>query len=271
LKAILPPPGVFFKRNCPGSGGRLSAACGPPRPSSARPAHLPVDGNVADADQVARADRQPGRTGEAVGTEGEDAAPEGVGRRPDGGVRSPDRGDLGGRVALPAGDHDPFGMRREPVNGRPVETEALQPPVAFGHPSANGRVPSRSPPVRRTSRSSQKPGRFSMTVAGAQSSTVTPVLPFDNQRGTREHPHDPTPRVGSSRVISRLLRLGFPCSAREILPVCQDIEKPLEQAKWDFSGNKLPLQSPSLRVTFLRPGCGSAAGRHAEPSFSTAC
>jgi len=40
--------------------------------------------------------------------------------------------------------------------------------------------------------------------------------------------------------------------------------------KFGFSESKSPLRSPSLCVTFLRPSCGSAAGWHAEPSFSTA-
>jgi len=45
---------------------------------------------------------------------------------------------------------------------------------------------------------------------------------------------------------------------------------PLKQVKWGF-GEQAAAPIPSLCVDFLRPGCGSAAGWHTEPSFSTAC
>jgi len=48
------------------------------------------------------------------------------------------------------------------------------------------------------------------------------------------------------------------------------LKNPLDRRN-GVSESKLPLRSPSLCVTFLRPGSGSAAGWHAEPSFSTAC
>jgi len=48
------------------------------------------------------------------------------------------------------------------------------------------------------------------------------------------------------------------------------IVRPLKQAKWGF-GEQAVAPIPSLCATSFRPGCGSAAGWHTEPSFSTAC
>jgi len=44
------------------------------------------------------------------------------------------------------------------------------------------------------------------------------------------------------------------------------LKSPLDRQN-GVSESKSPLRHPSLCLAFLRPGCGSAAGWHAEPSF----